>query len=235
MAKEISITEMARWIAEMAGADGEITPNERKLMKRFADTYGLDFGKLIRMAYAISGKNEQEVELIKPSEIKGLQFEEFVVSLLSDKSLFRLLAWRSDKIVDGIYAAENLLPDLEIKQRINYIDVDYFVECKYRASWETFLMSDLSKQIGRYRFFAKEHGKRLFIALGIGGTPHAPEAFYVIPSHAFNRMQDDPSIQVKSYRCKPTTEAFQKRIARYFKNLLKSNQQNHSDKPARYK
>ncbi|MGM9869343.1 MAG: hypothetical protein ACI30R_06925 [Sodaliphilus sp.] len=39
--------------------------------------------------------------------------------------------------MDGIYAAENLLPDLEIRQRIDYTDVEYFVECKYRSSWET--------------------------------------------------------------------------------------------------
>lgn len=102
MADTISIYEAAKWIAEMAGADGEITPNERKVMKSFAETYGVDFSKLVRMSYAISGNNEQEVQYVKANEMKGRQFEEFVVSFLADKSIFRLLAWRSDKIVDGI-------------------------------------------------------------------------------------------------------------------------------------
>lgn len=50
MADTISIYEAAKWIAEMAGADGEITPNERKVMKSFAETYGVDFSKLVRMS-----------------------------------------------------------------------------------------------------------------------------------------------------------------------------------------
>lgn len=62
MADTISINEAAKWIAEMAGADGEVTPNEQKVMKSFADTYGVDFSNLVRMSYAISGVNNPEVQ-----------------------------------------------------------------------------------------------------------------------------------------------------------------------------
>ena len=57
MTDTISIYEAARWLAEMAGADGEITPNERKILKSFAEKYGVDFPKLTRMSYAISEVN----------------------------------------------------------------------------------------------------------------------------------------------------------------------------------
>lgn len=187
MADSISIYEAAKWLAEMAGADGEITPIEWKVMKSFADTYGVDFTKLARISYAISGANKQEVQYVNANEMKGRQFEELIVSFLADKSIYRLLAWRSDKIIDGIYAAENLLPDLEIKQRIGDVEVGYFVECKYRSSWDSYAKVDLSKQFLRYRKFAKECGKELFIALGVGGSPDKPDAFYLIPSRMFNR------------------------------------------------
>lgn len=50
MTDTISIYEAAKWLAEMAGADGEITPNERKILKSFAEKYGVDFSKLTRMS-----------------------------------------------------------------------------------------------------------------------------------------------------------------------------------------
>ena len=223
MADSISIYEAARWLAEMAGADGEITPNERKVLKSFAETYGVDFSKLARMSYAISGANEQEVLYVNANEIKGHQFEELVVSFLADKSIYRLLAWRSDKIVDGIYAAENLLPDLHIKQRIDEEEVEYFVECKYRSSWDSNGKVDLSKQFLRYRNFAKDCGKELFIALGVGGTPDKPEVFYLIPSRMFNYYHDVPKDRFTPCICEPTAEAFYKYVCHYFNKRVFKN------------
>lgn len=223
MKDNISINEAAKWLAEMAGADGEITPNERKVMKRFADTYGVDFSKLVRMSYAISGNNEREVQYVNASEMKGRQFEEMVVSLLADRSIYRLLSWRSDKIVDGIYAVENLLPDLEIKQRIGDVEVEYFVECKYRSSWDSFGKADMTKQILRYRNFAKEKGKELLIALGVGGTPDHPEEFYLIPSRRFSRYHDVPKERFKTCNCLPTAEAYYSYICRYFNHRRRKN------------
>lgn len=217
MADSISIYEAARWLAEMAGADGEITPYERKVMKSFAEKYGVDFAKLVRMSYAISATREQETQYIHPNELKGLQFEEFVVSFLADRSIYRLLAWRSDKIVDGIYAAENLLPDLEVRQRIGDKEVEYFVECKYRSSWDSYSKGDLSKQFLRYRKFAKECGKELFFALGIGGTPGKPEAFYLIPSRLLKSIHESPQDRLTPFICEPTPEAFYKYLCHHFR------------------
>lgn len=223
MADTISINEAAKWIAEMAGADGEVTPNEQKVMKSFADTYGVDFSNLVRMSYAISGANNPEVQYVSANEMKGRQFEEFVVSFLADKSIFRLLAWRSDKIVDGIYAAENLMPDLEIKQRIGDVEVEYFVECKYRSSWGSVGKGDLSKQILRYLCHAKECGKELFIALGVGGTPDNPEMFYIIPSRKFYNCPSIPKYRFKPCICEPTAEAFKNYMCYYFKKRILKN------------
>ena len=83
----------------MAATDGVITPAERNLLRQFADAYKFNASALYRMAYAIAKKVDMpEVEFIDYAEPKGRQFEDFVVSLCSDKSRFKLLAWRGDKI-----------------------------------------------------------------------------------------------------------------------------------------
>ena len=66
MADTISIYEAAKWLAVMAGADGEITPNERKVMKSFAEKYGVEAEKIY------------SVELYEISEYGEAPSEEFL-------------------------------------------------------------------------------------------------------------------------------------------------------------
>lgn len=217
MTKEkISLIDAARWIAKMAATDGAITPSERSVLSEFAKEYGLDVGKIIRWSYALKNEVEvPEVELIDRNEQKGHMFESFVVSLIADKSLFRLLAWRSDKIIGDTYAIENLYPDLHISHRLDHGEVDYFIECKYRTSWGSDGI-DLSGQFNRYHFHAKDRGKELFIALGVGGTPNAPDEFYLIPGRM---VRLDKKIDAKRFakcRCNQTPEALNAYINHYF-------------------
>ena len=98
MTKNINISDAAKWLATMASADGVISHSERLLLKEFAETYGIDCGKLIRMAYAMAGNVDlPEVDLIDAATRKGRQFENFVVSLCSDKSRFKVISWRGDE------------------------------------------------------------------------------------------------------------------------------------------
>ncbi len=68
----ITLLAAARWLAKVAAADGAISPSERKVLTEFANAYGLDSAKVIRLAYGISNDFEQEVMLAAPNEIKGL-------------------------------------------------------------------------------------------------------------------------------------------------------------------
>ena len=179
--ESISINEAARWLAAMAAMDGVVSPNERKLIKDFADTYGIEAKSLYRMAYAIANNVDvPEVEFISRPEMIGRMFEDFVVSLCSDKSRFKLLAWRGDKINGEVYALENLLPDLHLRHRLDAGEVEYLVECKYRSSWGDDGI-DLSRQYVRYLNAAKDRKVELFIALGVGGTPSNPDEFVIVP------------------------------------------------------
>ena len=217
MGKEtIKITEAARWLVRMAAADGVISANERKLIKEFADTYGIEnVGKLIRTAYATTNDVEiPEVCEITPSEYKGRAFEDFVVSLCSNRTIFKLQNWRSDKKVGNTYAAENLNPDLFLRHHLESGVVEYLVECKYRSKWGEGI--DLSKCYSRYRKIAEEEGKELFVALGVGGNPSDPDEFFLIPDRMVKQnMVFDPE-RFKKCRCGKTAEAFHAYIQHYF-------------------
>ena len=221
MGNLIKITETAQWLARMAATDGIITTSERTLLKDFADTYGLDSTKLLRMAYAIANKVElPEVENVSKSEMKGRQFEEFVVSLCSVKSRFTLLAWRSDKIIGNTYAIENLLPDLHVRHRLSNAEVEYLIECKYRTALPDGIL-DLSSQLNRYRRMGSAKAAiELFIALGIGGKPSNPESFYMIPSRMVKR---DSIIHIKNFDkclCQKTSEEFHAYMEQYFQKRV---------------
>lgn len=215
MEQQISIQEAIKWIAKMAAKDGVISHNERKLLKEFADKHHIDTNKLYRLAYAFTKDAQQEVELASTNEIKGRRFEEFVVSLITDKSRYKLLAWRSDKIIGNTYAAENLYPDLHLRHKLSSFEVEYFIECKYRSSWGNGKIN-LSKQFSRYCDFAKTKNCRLFFALGIGGTPSNPDEFYIIPSHLINSSKCIIKENINTCSCDISPEAFNQLIQNHF-------------------
>ena len=213
----IPLKVAARWVAAMAATDGVVSPSEHKLLKEFAEHFNLEPTSLYRMAHAIANNIEvPEVEYINPLKMKGRKFEEFVVSLCSDKSRFKLLAWRSDKICGDTYARENLLPDLQLRHRLDTGEVDYFIECKYRSSLHDGVL-DLSSKLGRYRRMASaETNSELFLAVGVGGSPDNPEQFYIIPSRMVKR---DYIIHIQNFEkclCSKDAEGFHNYINHYF-------------------
>lgn len=220
MAEELKISDMARWMALMASTDGVVSSSERKVLKDFAKAYGLDSNKLYRMAYAFANDIDYpEVEEVSISEIKGRRFEEFVVSLCSDKTRFKLLAWRSDKIVGNTYAAENLLPDLHLRHRLDDVEVEYLVECKYRSSWGDNGV-DLSSQFLRYYNVAKESGMELFIALGVGGKPSNPDELFLIPGRMVKLDKKIDRDRFIKCLCPKDSDGFHNYINHYFQKRV---------------
>lgn len=213
----LSIREAARWLAAIAASDGVVSPSERKLLKEFADAYDIAPDSLIRMAYAIAGQIDiPEVEFRNQSEVKGRKFEEFIVRLTADDTRFKLLNWSSDKYIDGIYSLDTLMPDLHIRHRLDAGVVEYYVECKYRSSLPDGIL-DLTSQLGRYRRMASaKNNSELFIAVGIGGTPSAPEKLYIIPSRMIKK---DYVIHIENFSgclCSNTTDGFHNYISHYY-------------------
>lgn len=211
----IDIRDAARWLARVAASDGAITPSERKALSEFAKIYGLDSAKLIRLAFGMSKDYDKEVEIADPKEIKGREFEKFVVSLCSDKSRFKLLAWRGDKISGSTYAADVLLPDLYLRHQLDTCRVEYLIECKYRSSWGEYGIN-LSSQYLRYHFASKDSGKELFIALGIGGTPSDPDDFFLIPGRMVKLDKKIDRQRFIKCSCPKTPDGFHNYINHYY-------------------
>lgn len=213
----ISKYDAVHWMAALAAADGVVTASERRVIREFAEAYDIDPHIIYRVAYAIAHKIEvPEVEALSRTEMKGRMFEKFVVSLCSDTTRFKLLAWRGDKISGGTYALENLLPDLRICHRTDKGDVEYLIECKYRSEVPTMAI-DISTQLDRYcsMSLAKEDCE-IFIALGIGGSPAKPEHFYLIPCRT---IDDSGVIRLDTCDkciCEQTPECFHTYLNDYF-------------------
>lgn len=70
--KAISIYDTIKWMARLTASDGVIAYAERKVLTDFAETYGLDAAKIIRLAYGFSYDFDKQVEVIA-NRGKGMQ------------------------------------------------------------------------------------------------------------------------------------------------------------------
>lgn len=224
--KHISLEFAANWLCRMASIDGVVSARECNLLSHFAGIYNLDATTLIRKAQTYSKEvTIPEVEIIDSRELMGRKFEEFVVSLCSDKKRFSLLEWRGDKISGEIYALDSLLPDLKIRHKLEHNVVEYFVECKYRSILKNNTL-DLTSQLGRYRRMSSaKHNSELFIALGVGGSPSAPAQFYIIPSRMIKR---DAVLNLDNFSkclCSTSVDSFHNYINHFFnKRVFRTDQ-----------
>lgn len=214
--KSITPLDAGRWLARMAAADGVMTANERRVIKEFATEYNLDAAYLLRLAYGKRGAVDiPEVEPVSPSEYKGRRFEEAVAALCADRSRFRIKAWRSDKIIGNVYAAENLSPDLHLSLRCDGSPVaECFVECKYRSGWGTDGI-DLSRHLDRYTRLTRRIGIPLLFALGVGADPARPEELYIIPSTVIRYDRRLTAPDVAHLRCCHDADAFHSCLCRH--------------------
>lgn len=110
---------------------------------------------------------------------KGIEFEKFIVSKFS-KQHFKLLRWRSDKYINGIYASENRDPDLVFEYRSQTALFRFAVECKWRSGFfEGNIQLAKPYQILNYHEFIFREKIPVFIALGIGGYSWKPADVYL--------------------------------------------------------
>lgn len=217
--RRITINEAARWLAAMAAMDGVVSPNERRLIREFATTYGVDPRSIYRMAYAIANNVAvPEVEFMERTQMMGRMFEGFVAGLCADKSHTRLIAWRGDKTSGEVFPLENLLPDLHIRHRFGNVEVDYLVECKYRSAWGDGI--DLSGHYFRYHNAAADRSVELFFAIGVGGSPSAPDDFFLIPARMLHPDLHVDRTRYLPFSCPRTPAGFHAYLARYFAAIL---------------
>lgn len=134
-----------------------------------------------------------------PSSVdKGNAFEEFVAERFVINTCFTIKDWHSFK-GNGMYVEANTYPDLLMELKRNDGAYQFAVECKWRKDFQSgsILEWATSEQFLHYITFA--HTKRIpvFVVIGVGGEPSAPNEVYVLP------LQELTATVVKRYTLQP--------------------------------
>lgn len=154
-------------------------------------------------------QKELTVDEKTENEKKGLEFEKWVISKFP-KKYYKIIDWKGDKIVDGRYAESSRYPDLELELSLSGSNVKekFSVECKWRkAFYEGKINWASQEKIGIYNEYAKDRSQSVFLVLGVGGEPNAPERVYIIP---LNQAQQSSLREkdIERFRRKETNKDF---------------------------
>ena len=170
-------------VIDLAIADGVLTKREEQKIIALAKESKLDASALIKEAKARIelSEDESETEIVNHIKKSGDDFEKYVVQKFSRK-FFNVVEWAGDKYVDGIYADTTLHPDLLMELKVNGINEQFYVECKWRSRYNADeVVFAREYQLVRYKQFEKEKNIPVFIALGIGGKASNPDFMYTLP------------------------------------------------------
>jgi len=118
------------------------------------------------------------------NKAKGDAFENYVVSLFDTTSgRFELKEWRSDKIAStGMYPTSNKQPDLQFEFHGYNRTHKFAIECKWRSDF--YLNGvDWAKphQIQNYLEYERKTRIKVFVVIGVGGSPNLPAKMYLAP------------------------------------------------------
>lgn len=114
------------------------------------------------------------------SEQKGDDFERYVVDLFDEKP-FSIVQWTTDMARKHTrFVESDCGPDLVLRYKpTNEI---FCVECKFRSKlFKGKLQWSASRQLGRYRVFAKDNEVPFFVVIGLGGKARKPKRMFCIP------------------------------------------------------
>lgn len=169
---------------EVAIADGVLSSNERKLIRKLTDEKGLDYDTIIKDAESqmaeLSG-DDPETELVDYNKKNGHDFEKYIVGKF-DRRYFKIMEWAGDKYVDGNYAKTTTQPDILFEFKLKGNKEEFSVECKWRSKfYKNGVELGTAEQIKRYKDFEREKDIPVFIALGVGGKGKSPERVFFIP------------------------------------------------------
>ena len=145
---------------------------------------------------------QKESEVATTEKQKGDDFEKYIVQKFS-KNYFSIVEWTGDKYVEGMYAKSNTNPDLTLKFKMKDIEKNFAVECKYRTDYYKNGVEWCSEQqLKNYKTFAISKEIAVFVAIGIGGEPTAPEELFIIPLTELSRNFVDKSFLSKYKKVK---------------------------------
>ncbi|MBP2201373.1 hypothetical protein J3E07_000785 [Methanococcus voltae] len=113
---------------------------------------------------------------------KGKLFEKYVENILFPKEYFDLLHKTPNyEQNNSRFVESSLKPDFMFRNKKT--GEEFYVECKFRNELygSMYKWAKSKDQMDRYRAIEMKENKRVFIAMGLSGTPEAPEYVFLTP------------------------------------------------------
>ena len=160
---------------------------DKILLRMFYEDLGVhEIHKRLRRPY-LSILNRISSITLPEHLLKGREFEDFVLSELlgigTKGNAMKLLEWRGDKTIAGVFPESNRYPDfvISLKHRKKLA-----LECKWRKLLSKSLEKDVftSERIDLFKTYSEENSMPVWFIIGVGGEPNAPELLYLIPLSA---------------------------------------------------
>ena len=175
----------------------------------------------------VEGNTQPEVNILTPdrtgsrfdeAKAKGNSFEDYVANLFKDRNIFTVINWyQGVTSSEGVYAESNMNPDFEIEQKFSEdFKVKYWIECKYRSSFNDGKIAIESLQLQRYKEKQGESRQKVLLAIGIGGQPHSPSDFYLVPVDSAVNHELTPEY-LAGFKLPGSSENFKGRMESYFR------------------
>ena len=156
---------------------------DKILLRMFYEDLGVhEIHKRLRRPY-LSIVNRISSITLPEHLLKGREFEDFVLSELlgigTKGNTMKLLEWRGDKSIAGVFPESNRYPDfvisLERRKKVA-------LECKWRKRLPASLKQDVfsSDRIELFKSYSDENNIPVWFIIGVGGEPSAPELLYLV-------------------------------------------------------
>lgn len=160
---------------------------DKTLLRMFYEDLGVhEIHKRLRRPY-LSILNRISSITLPEHLLKGREFEDFVLTELlgigSKGNTMKLLEWRGDKAIAGVFPESNRYPDF-------VISLDHrkkvALECKWRKKLPTSLKKEVfsPERIELFKSYSDDTSISIWFIIGVGGEPSAPELLYQVPLSA---------------------------------------------------
>ena len=160
---------------------------DKTLLRMFYEDLGVhEIHKRLRRSY-LSIKNRISSITLPEQLLKGREFEDFVLTELlgigSNGNTMKLLEWRGDKSIAGVFPESNRYPDfvISLDHRIKVA-----LECKWRKKLPTSFKKDVfsTERIELFKSYSDDTSISIWFIIGVGWEPCAPELLYQVPLSA---------------------------------------------------
>lgn len=160
---------------------------DKTLLRMFYEDLGVhEIHKRLRRSY-LSIKNRISSITLPEQLLKGREFEDFVLTELlgigSNGNTMKLLEWRGDKSIAGVFPESNRYPDFVISLCKGK---KVALECKWRKKLPTSFKKDVfsTERIELFKSYSDDTSISIWFIIGVGGEPCAPELLYQVPLSA---------------------------------------------------